>query len=61
MSYDADYENVYMVEFYSGKFIHAKCFNVEDVKEHCGDKYPNDSIKTIYEEVYFNDGEDEEA
>lgn len=58
MSYDSDYESVYMVVFDSGRTIHVQQFDVEEVKEYCADMYPNDSIKTIYAEVYTNDGEE---
>ena len=58
MSYDSDFERVYMVVFESGKTIHVQQFDVEEVKEYCADMYPNDTIKTIYKEVYFNDGEE---
>ena len=54
MSYDSDYESVYMVEFESGRTIHVQFFDVEEVKEYCVDNYPNDTIKTIYKEVYCN-------
>jgi hypothetical protein len=60
MSYDSDVERVYMVEFYSGKFIHIGQYTVQDVKEYCADEYPSEIIKSIHEEVYFNDGEDED-
>jgi hypothetical protein len=52
MSYDADYESVYMVEFESGKTIHVQFFDVEEVKEYCADNHPKDIIKVIYKEVY---------
>jgi len=55
MSYDADYENTYMVEFVSGKTIHVMFFEVEDVKDHCLWRYPEDAIKTIYKEIYIGD------
>jgi len=55
MSYDADYENTYMVEFVSGKTIHVMFFEVEDVKDHCLQHYPEDAIKTIYKEIYIGD------
>jgi hypothetical protein len=60
MSYDSDYENVYMVEFQSGRVIHVGQYTVEDVKEYCADEHPDEVIKSIYEEVYTNDGEDED-
>ena len=52
MSYDSDFESVYMVEFESGKTIHVQFFDVEEVKEYCADNHPKDVIKTIYKEVY---------
>jgi hypothetical protein len=52
MSYDADYESVYMVEFESGRTIHVQFFDVEEVKEYCADNHPKDVIKIIYKEVY---------
>jgi hypothetical protein len=59
MSYDADFEKVYMVELSSGKTIHVMYFDVDEVKEHCREHYPNDAIKTIYEEVYTKENENE--
>ncbi len=59
MSYDSDYESVYMVEFESGRTIHVQFFDVEEVKEYCADHHAGDSIKSIYKEVYTNDGEEE--
>jgi hypothetical protein len=58
MSYDSDVENVYMVEFESGRIIHLSFYEVQDVKEFCADEYPNETIKVIYKEVYV--GEDNE-
>jgi hypothetical protein len=52
MSYDSDFENVYMVEFESGKTIHVSFYGVEEVKEYCADNHAGDIIKTIYKEVY---------
>ena len=52
MSYDSDYESVYMVEFESGRTIHVQFFDVEEVKEYCAGNHPKDVIKTIYKEVY---------
>lgn len=52
MSYDSDFESVFMVEFESGKNIHVSFYEVEDVKEYCADNYAGDVIKTIYKEVY---------
>ena len=59
MSYDSDFENVYMVEFQSGRIIHVGQYTVEDVLEYCADEHESEVIKSIYEEVYTNDGEDE--
>jgi hypothetical protein len=59
MSYDSDFENIYMVEFKSGRIIHVQFFDTNEVMDYCGDNYPKEVIKTIYEEVYSNDGEDE--
>jgi hypothetical protein len=52
MSYDSDYESVYMVEFVSGKTIHVSFYEVQDVKEYCADIHAGEVIKTIYKEVY---------
>lgn len=60
MSYDSDYENVYMVEFESGRTIHVGQFTVEDVIEYCADTYAGDAIKTIYQKVYVADEEETE-
>jgi hypothetical protein len=60
MSYDSDFERVYTIEFYSGKFVHVSQYTVQDVKEYCADEYKGEVIKSIYEEVYFNDGEGDE-
>jgi hypothetical protein len=53
MSYDTDYEQIYMVEFVSGRTIHVMFFDVEGVKDHCRQHHPDDAIKTIYAEVYI--------
>ena len=60
MSYDSDYEKVYMVEFESGRTIYTSFHEVQEVKEFCADEHPNEIIKAIYEEVYVADNEDEE-
>ena len=39
MSYDSDFEKVYMVVFKSGRTIHVGQFTVEDVIEYCDDYY----------------------
>jgi hypothetical protein len=59
MSYDSDVENVYMVEFESGRTIHVSFYELQDVKEYCADEFPNETIKTVYKEVYFGEDEDE--
>ena len=60
MSYDSDYESVYMVEFESGKTIHVEFFDVEEVKEYCADNLPGQAIKAIYKEVYVAEFEEED-
>jgi hypothetical protein len=52
MSYDSDFESIYLVEFESGKTIHLQFFDVQEVKEYCKDEYSNETIKHIYKEVY---------
>ena len=52
MSYDSDYENIYVVEFVSGKTINVSFYNVEDVKQYCKYAYEGKAIKSIYQEVY---------
>jgi hypothetical protein len=52
MSYDSDFERVYMVEFVSGRTIHVGQFTVQDVIEYCNDEHDGEVIKSIYEEVY---------
>lgn len=52
MSYDSDFESVFMVEFESGKTIHVSFYEVDEVKEYCADNHAGDVIKTIYKEVY---------
>jgi len=60
MSYDADFENVYMVEFVSGRTIHVGQFTVQDVIEYCNDEHEGEVIKSIYQEVYVADEEETE-
>jgi hypothetical protein len=60
MSYDSDFESVYMVEFESGRTIYTQQFDIQGVKEYCEDTHIGEVIKTIYKEVYTNDGEDED-
>jgi hypothetical protein len=55
MSYDSDFENIYMVEFDSGRIIYVGQFTVEDVIEYCADKYKGQIIKSIYKEVYVGE------
>jgi hypothetical protein len=52
MSYDSDFERVYMVEFESGRVIHIGQYTVQDVLEYCADEHESEVIKSIYEEVY---------
>jgi hypothetical protein len=59
MSYDSDYENVYMVEFESGRTIYVSQFTVQDVIQYCNDEHEGEVIKLIYAEVYV--GEEENA
>jgi len=60
MSYDSDVENVYMVEFESGRTIHVSFYELQDVLEYCKDEYPKETIKVIYKEVYLGENEDDE-
>jgi hypothetical protein len=55
MSYDSDYESVYMVEFESGRTIHVGHWTVQDVIEYCADEHKGEVIKSIYEEVYVGE------
>jgi len=57
MSYDTDFENVYMVEFVSGRTIHVGQFTVQDVIEYCNDEHEGEVIKSIYQEVYVAEEE----
>ena len=52
MSYDSDFESVYMVVFESGRTIHVSFYEVQEVKEYCADEHPDEAIKTIYKEIY---------
>ena len=58
MSYDSDYENIYMVEFESGKTIHVGQYTVQDVLEYCEMEHEGEPIKTIYREVYAGEREE---
>ena len=60
MSYDADFEDTYMVEFESGRTIYVSFFNIEEVKEYCAYKYKDEVIKAIYKEVYVKNNEENE-
>jgi hypothetical protein len=53
-------ENVYMVEFDSGRTIHVQFFDVEEVKEYCKQNHAGSVIKSIYQEVYCNFEEETE-
>jgi hypothetical protein len=55
MSYDSDFENVYMVEFESGRTIHVGQYTVQDVIQYCNDEHEGEVIKSIYEEVYVGE------
>lgn len=61
MSYDSDYEDVYMVEFQSGKTIHVQFFDVEEVKDYCYENHWGDPIKAIYKQVCFGLNSTEKA
>jgi hypothetical protein len=61
MSYDSDFERVYMVEFQSGRIIHVGQYTIQDVKEYCADEHEGEIIKSIYEEVYVNDDDSPEV
>lgn len=52
MSYDSDFEKVYMVEFVSGRTIFTGQYTVQDVLEYCDDEHGGEAIKSIFEEVY---------
>jgi hypothetical protein len=52
MSYDSDYESIYMVEFESGRTIYVNHFTVQDVIEYCAGEHKSEVIKSIYKEVY---------
>ena len=58
MSYDSDFESLYMVEFASGKTIHVSFYDVHEVLDYCKDEYSGEVVKTIYKEVYYNDEEE---
>ena len=51
MSYDSDVENIYMVEFESGRIIHLSFYEVQDVKEYCADEYPNEQLIALLPEI----------
>jgi hypothetical protein len=58
MSYDSDFENIYMVEFMSGRNIYTSFYEVSEVLEFCRDEYPTEKVKAIYKEVYVADEDD---
>jgi hypothetical protein len=58
MSYDSNYESVYMVQFESGRTIYVEFFDIEEVKEYCVYKHKDEVIKSIYKEVYVTDNEE---
>jgi len=58
MSYDSDFESVYMVEFESGRIIHVSFYELQEVKQYCEDEHQGETIKIIYKEVYVNDDND---
>jgi hypothetical protein len=60
MSYDADYESVYMVQFESGRTIYVGHWTVQDVIEYCADEHKGEVIKAIYKEVYTANENEEE-
>ena len=57
MSCDFDTENIYMVEFESGRVIYTSFYELEDVKQYCAEEYPSEVIKTIYKEDYVGENE----
>jgi hypothetical protein len=59
MSYDSDFESVYMVEFESGRTIYVQFFDTQEVKEYCADNHAGETIKSIYKEVYCSFAEAE--
>jgi hypothetical protein len=59
MSYDSDFENIYMVEFESGRTIYTGQFTVEDVIEFCADEHKGQAIKSIYKEVYTGENDED--
>lgn len=59
MSYDSDFENIYMVEFESGRTIYTGQFTVQDVIEYCADEHKDEVIKLIYKEVYTGENDED--
>jgi hypothetical protein len=57
MSFNFDFEKVYMVVFESGRTIYVSHFTVEDVIGYCADEHKGEIIKSIYEEVYVGEEE----
>ena len=58
MSYDSDFESIYMIEFKSGRTIYVSFYDVEEVKDYCANEHSDEVIVSIYKEVYT--GEDYE-
>ena len=58
MSYDSDFESIYMIEFKSGRTIYVSFYDVEEVKDYCANEHSGEVIVSIYKEVYT--GEDYE-
>jgi hypothetical protein len=50
-------DNIYMVEFATGRTIHVGQSTVQDVVEYCKDRYQGEAIQSIYKEVYFSEEE----
>ena len=55
MSYDSDFESMFMVEFESGRTIHVGQYTVQDVIEYCNDELPDEVIVSIYKEVFVGE------
>lgn len=55
MSYDSDFESIFMVQFKSGRTIYVSFFEVQDVIQYCNDEHPDEVIVSIYKEVYIGE------
>ena len=55
MSYDSDFEKMFMVQFDSGRTIYVTHYTTQDVIEYCADEHPNDKIVSIYKEMYVGE------